>query len=110
MYAPTGTFTPPTPPRIPPRSFLMRLLVRSVSYRHPQVMIRVRLACAIWNLALGVVLLVSSYWLGQFAWWGLVPLAGSALLFMTVAHLRRFIQSELTSDASRPAGGRGLTP
>jgi hypothetical protein len=96
MHAPTDTFTPPTSPRIPPRSTLMRLLVRSLSYRHPQLMIRVRLACALWNLALGVVLLVSSHWLGQFAWLGLVPLAGSALLFMTVAHLRRFIQRGLT--------------
>jgi hypothetical protein len=74
----------------------MRLLVRSVSYRHPRLMVRVRLACAVWNLALGVVLLASGRWLGPSAWWGLVPLAGSALLFMTVAHLRRFIQSERT--------------
>jgi hypothetical protein len=93
MHAPTDTIIPPAPPRIPPRSILMRLLLRSYSYRHPQVMIRVRLACAIWNLFLGTLLVSSGHWIGQYAWLGLIPLAGSALLFMTVAHLRHFMQS-----------------
>jgi hypothetical protein len=91
MHAPTDTISPP-PPRIPPRSFLIRLLVRHWDYRHPRVWIGVRLACAIWNLALGLLLVSSAHWIGQFAWLGLVSLAGSALLFLTVSHLRHSIQ------------------
>ena len=93
MYAPTDTITVPTPPRIPPRSILIRVLVRRRDYRRPRFWVGLRLACAIWNLALGVLLVSSGHWIGQFAWLGLISLTGSALLFTTVAHLRRFIQS-----------------
>jgi hypothetical protein len=93
MYAPTDTITVPTPPRIPPRSILIRVLVRRWDYRHPRFWVGLRLACAIWNLALGVLLVASGHWLGQPAWLGLVPLTGSALLFLTVSHLRHTIQS-----------------
>ena len=67
----------------PPRPVLMRLLVRSWEYRHPRTWVRVRVGCGIWNLCLGVLLLASAHWLGPFAWLGLIPLAGSVLLFWT---------------------------
>jgi hypothetical protein len=52
MYAPTEN--------VPlSRSVLMRFLVRSWEYRHPQVWARVRVACGFWNLVLGVLLLAS---------------------------------------------------
>jgi hypothetical protein len=89
MHALTDTIPPP---HIPPRSGLIRLLVRPWNYRHPRIWIGVRLACAIWNLALGLVLLSSPHWIGQYAWLGLIPLTGSVLLFLTVAHLWRSIR------------------
>ena len=72
--------------------FLMRLLVRSWEYRHPHVWVRVRVACGIWNLGLGVLLLASAPWLGQFAWLGAIPLAGAALLFWTGTRLQHSVQ------------------
>jgi hypothetical protein len=48
----------------------------------------VRFACGVFNLALGVLLLSSGQWIGAFAWLGLVPLAGAALIFWTVYDLR----------------------
>jgi hypothetical protein len=41
----------------------------------------------------GVVLVCSGHWLGQFAWLGLIGLADSALLFIAVSHLRRYLRS-----------------
>jgi hypothetical protein len=76
MHAPTGNVTPPRPA-------LMRLLVRPREYRHPRTWVRVRVGCGIWNLCLGVLLLASAPWLGPFAWLGLIPLTGAALLFWT---------------------------
>jgi len=89
MYTPTDTIAPRTPPRIPPRSALIRLLIRRWDYRHPRIWIVVRLSCAIWNLALGMLLLASGDSIGQLAWLGLVPLTGAVLLFLTVLHLQR---------------------
>jgi hypothetical protein len=100
MYAPANSITsriPPTPLtpqtllRVPPRSILIRLLVRRWDYRHPRFWMGLRLACAIWNLVLGVALLSSEHWLGPYAWLGLVALAGSARHLVAVAPLRRFI-------------------
>lgn len=77
----------------PPRSVLMRLLVRSREYVHPHVWARVRVACGVFNLGLGVLLLASGHWLGPLAWLGVLPLAGAALIFWTAYHLRTSVQS-----------------
>jgi len=86
MYAPTGN-VPSS------RSVLMRFLVRSWEYRHPRAWGSFRLACGIWNLGLGVLLLASGRWLGPLAWLGAVPLAGSALIFWTAYRLQTSVQS-----------------
>jgi hypothetical protein len=86
MHAPTDNITPSRP-------VLMRLLVRSWEYRHPRVWVRVRFACGIWNLGLGVFLLASSYWLGSLTWLAALPLAGAALLFWTGSRLQHSVQS-----------------
>jgi hypothetical protein len=75
MYAPTGHVTPP-------RSVLMRLLVRPWEYRHPRACAGFRFAAGVWNLLLGVLLLSYGYWLG------LVPLLGSVLIFWTAYRLQ----------------------
>ena len=72
---------------------LMRFLVRSWEYRHPRAWLRARLACGIWNLGLGVLLLASGPWLGAFAWLGVIPLAGSVLIFWTCYRLRRTVEA-----------------
>jgi hypothetical protein len=84
MHTPAGGTTPPRP-------VLMRLLVRSREYRHPRTWVRVRFGCGIWNLFLGVLLLASAHWLGPFAWLGLIPLAGSVLLFWTGYRLQHSV-------------------
>jgi hypothetical protein len=71
----------------------MRLLVRSFEYRHPHVWVRVRLACGVFNLGLGVLLLASGYWLGPLAWLGLLPLTGAALIFWTGYRLQRSVRT-----------------
>jgi len=83
----------PTDNTAPSRSIVMRLLVRSWEYRHLRAWVTIRSGCAIFNLALGVVLLASGEELGSFAWLGLIPLAGSALLFRTVYGLAHSTQS-----------------
>jgi hypothetical protein len=77
----------------PAPSAPMRFLVRSAEYRHPQRWVRVRVACGIFNVALGVLLLASGPWLGSLAWLGLLPLAGAALIFWTAWRLRTSAQS-----------------
>jgi len=67
----------------------MRFLVRSWEYRHPQVWVRVRIACGIFNVALGVLLIASFPQLGALAWLAAVPLAGAALIFWTVSRLQQ---------------------
>jgi hypothetical protein len=54
----------------------MRFLVRSWEYRRPHVWVRVRVACGIFNVVLGVILLASVHWLGSLTWLAAVPLAG----------------------------------
>jgi len=86
MYTPTDN-VPPS------RSVLMRFLVRSREYRHPHAWVRVRVACGVFNLGLGVLLLASGRWLGPLAWLGVLPLAGAALIFWTAYRLQTSVQS-----------------
>ena len=81
MYAPNDNVSSP-------RSLLMRFLVRSREYRHPHAWVRVRVACGIFNLVLGVLLLASAHWLGPLTWLAALPLAGAALIFWTAHRLQ----------------------
>ena len=82
MYA-TADSIPPS------RSVLMRVLVRSWEYRRPRLAVGVRIACGIFNVVLGVVLLASP---GPWAWLAAVPLAGAALIFWTARRLQSSVQ------------------
>jgi hypothetical protein len=84
---------PPNDNPAPSRSVLMRFLVRSLEYRHPYVWVRVRVACGVFNVVLGVLLLASGHWLGPLAWLGVLPLAGAALIFWTACRLQTSVQS-----------------
>jgi hypothetical protein len=84
---------PPNDTNAPSRSVLMRFAVRSLEYRHPHLWVRVRVACAAFNVALGVLLLASGQWLGPLAWLGVLPLAGAALIFWTAYRLQTSVQS-----------------
>jgi len=53
----------------------------------------VRLACGIFNVVLGVILLASVRWLGPLAWLAVLPLAGAALIFWTAYRLQTSVQS-----------------
>ncbi len=77
----------------PSRPVLMRFLVRSWEYRRPRLAVGVRIACGIFNVVLGVVLLASAPWTGPLAVLGLLPLAGAALIFWTVHRLQASVQS-----------------
>jgi signal transduction histidine kinase len=68
---------------------LMRFLVRSWEYRRPRLWVGVRLACGIFNVALGVLLLASVRWLGPLTSLAALPLAGAALIFWTVHRLQQ---------------------
>ena len=78
-------------PSSPP--VLMRLLVRSREYRRPRRWVGVRVACGIFNVALGVLLLASVRWLGPLAWLAVLPLAGAALIFWTAYRLQASVRS-----------------
>jgi signal transduction histidine kinase len=82
MYAPAEKVTPS-------RSVLMRFLVRSWEYRRPRLWVGVRVACGVFNVALGVLLLASFHWLGPLTWLAALPLAGAALIFWTVYRLQQ---------------------
>ena len=86
MHAPAANSTPS-------RSVLMRFLVRSREYRHPHLWVRARVACGVFNLGLGVLLLASGHWLGPLAWLGVVPLAGAVLIFWTAYRLQTSVAS-----------------
>jgi len=75
------------------RSVLMRFLVRSWEYRRPDVWVNVRVACGIFNVTLGVLLLASAPHLGSLAWLAAFPLAGAALIFWSAHQLRASVQS-----------------
>jgi signal transduction histidine kinase len=67
----------------------MRVLVRSREYRRPGLWIGVRVACGIFNVVLGVLLLASVHELGSLTWLAALPLAGAALIFWTVYRLQQ---------------------
>ena len=60
------------------RPLLARLLIRSREYRHPGFWMRVRIACGIFNLCVGVFLVSLGFWEGVLA------LAGAVLIFRAV--------------------------
>ena len=68
---------------------LMRFLVRSWEYRRPRLWVGVRVACGIFNVVLGVLLLAAVRWLGPLTWLAVLPLAGAALIFWTVYRLQQ---------------------
>ncbi len=76
-----------------PRSVLMRFLVRSWEYRRPRLWVGVRVACGIFNVVLGVLLLAAAQRLGPLTWLAALPLAGAALIFWTVYRLQASVQS-----------------
>ena len=82
MYAPADDVPSSQP-------VLMRFLVRSWEYRRPRLWVGVRVACGIFNVVLGVLLLASFRWLGQLTWLAALPLAGAALIFWTVYRLQQ---------------------
>jgi signal transduction histidine kinase len=82
MHGPVDN-VPSSPPVV------MRFLVRSWEYRRPRLRVGVRLACGIFNVVLGVVLLASVHWLGALTWLAALPLAGAALIFWTVYRLQQ---------------------
>ena len=67
----------------------MRFLVRSWEYRRPRLWVGVRVACGIFNVVLGVLLLASVARLGPLTWLAVIPLAGAALIFWTVYRLQQ---------------------
>ena len=71
----------------------MRLLVRSWEYHRPHVWVGVRVACGVFNLVLGVLLLASVRQLGLLTWLAAIPLAGAALIFWTAHRLQTSVQS-----------------
>jgi hypothetical protein len=81
MPAPTDSF-PPAPP------VLERLLVRPREYRRPRRWAGIRVACGIFNVIVGIVLLAFARQLGALTWLAAVPLAGAALIFWTARRLR----------------------
>ena len=86
MYAPADGVTPS-------RSVLMRFLVRSWEYRRPRLWVGVRVACGIFNVVLGVLLLAAAGRLGPLTWLAALPLAGAVLIFWTAHRLQTSVQS-----------------
>ena len=82
MHAPADNIPSSSP-------VLMRFLVRDWEYRRPRLWVGVRVACGIFNVALGVLLLASVHWLGPLTWLAVLPLAGAALIFWTVYRLQQ---------------------
>ena len=75
------------------RSVLMRFLVRSWEYRRPRLWVGVRVACGIFNVVLGVLLLAAASWLGSLTWLAVLPLAGAVLIFWTARRLQASVHS-----------------
>jgi hypothetical protein len=85
MHVPAG--------RVPSsRPVLMRLLVQPREYRHPQRWARIRFACGVFNVALGLALIAFVRQLGPLTWLAALPLAGAALIFWTSYRLRAGIR------------------
>jgi len=53
----------------------------------------VRVACGIFNVILGVLLLASVHRLGPLAWLAVIPLAGAVLIFWTAYRLQTSVAS-----------------
>jgi threonine/homoserine/homoserine lactone efflux protein len=70
----------------------MRVLVRSWEYRRPGLWTGVRVACGVFNVVLGVLLLATVQQLGPLTWLAAVPLAGAALIFWTARRLQSSAQ------------------
>jgi hypothetical protein len=69
------------------RSLPVRFLIKPREYRNPGVWLKVRLACAIFNICLSVVMFSLGLWEGVF------PLAGAALIFWTRSALQHSVPS-----------------
>jgi signal transduction histidine kinase len=82
VHAPAANFPSSQP-------VLMRFLVRSWEYRRPRLWVGVRVACGIFNVVLGVLLLAAFHELGPLTWLAALPLAGAALIFWTVYRLQQ---------------------
>jgi signal transduction histidine kinase len=100
--APGGTSAPPGLPGTPPArlstrpdhfsplpSAALRILVRSREYRRPRLWVGVRVACGVFNIVLGVLLIAAAGRLGALTWLAALPLAGAALIFWTVYLLQQ---------------------
>jgi signal transduction histidine kinase len=74
---------------IPSQSVLMRVLVRSWEYRRPRLWVGVRVACGIFNVVVGVLLLAAVPSLGQLTWLAVLPLGGAIVIFWTVYRLQQ---------------------
>ena len=72
------------------RPVLMRFLVRSWEYRRPRLWVCVRVACGLFDVVLGVVLLALIHRLGALTWLAALPLAGAVLIFWTVYRLQQY--------------------
>jgi hypothetical protein len=70
------------------RPAVMGFLVRSWEYRRPRLWVGVRVACGVFNVVLGVLLLASVSWLGPLTWLAALPLAGAALIFWTARRVQ----------------------
>ena len=86
MYAPADNVPSSQP-------VLMRFLVRSREYRRPRLWVGVRVACGIFNVVLGVLLLASAARLGPLTWLAALPLAGAVLIFWTARRLQTSVPS-----------------
>ena len=82
----------------PSQPVLMRFLVRSWEYRRPRLWVGVRVACGIFNVVLGVLLLAAVHWLGPLTWLAALPLAGAALIFWTVRRLQASARASLAAS------------
>jgi len=71
------------------QSVLMRFLVRSWEYRRPRLWVGVRVACGVFNVVLGVLLIAFVPQLGPLTWLAAIPLAGAVLIFWTVYRLQQ---------------------
>ena len=99
---------------------LMRLLVRSWEYRRPRLWVGVRVACGIFNVALGVLLLASVHWLGSLTWLAVLPggglqivacgwdLARPGAVKKSRSSVGRLVRCCASKAAPRQAGSRGL--
>ena len=58
-----------------------------MGYRRPRLWVGVWVACGLFNVVLGVLLLALVHRLGSLAWLAVLPLAGAVLIFWIVYRL-----------------------